>query len=176
MVAVKLRKQKGIALAYLIAVITLLTVISAAWSLTSRSTVQAQWNSDTKRTLLDQYQLIVGRLVYCGVAYPAGDNGTGFRGRFPGAATSVGVDTLVCPGQAVPNNLWSGIGGLTLPATPARFSPWSYTNDATSMRIAVSVTAGVADTQAIGVLDNVVALIGQGAVRSGATMTVQVSL
>ncbi|MFD2274151.1 hypothetical protein ACFS07_32610 [Undibacterium arcticum] len=120
MVNVKKYRQGGF-IGYVLMVIAMLSMVALVAAKMSRSGGQQQWNFETRNTLLDQSKLIRSRVIGCGIAYPSGNNGTGFHARFPATAGTGLVSDLVCPGQPAPNNLWTGVGGMTLPSVPGGF-------------------------------------------------------
>lgn len=167
----KMRHQKGVALSYVLAFIALLSIATTFFAMTQRGAAQSLVNQENRVALLEQSTLIRSRIIGCTVSFPGGDNGTGFRLPYPAATTAVAVRDLTCPGQSGANNLWSGTGGLTLPAPPRIFNNWTFVNDATSMRISISAkTPGDLNTRAV--MDFVVARLGASASRTGDTMTV----
>lgn len=164
----KYRQQGFISYVYL--VIAMLSIVAVAVAAMSRNGGQQQWKFETKNTILDEFKIIRSRVIACGIAYPSGNNGSGFHPRFPATAGTGLVADLVCPGQAAPNNLWTGVGGMMMPAQPGGFSPWRYTNDGTNVRI--SIGASTLDPAALAVLDGLVQRIGATASRSGAVLTI----
>lgn len=165
------RSEQGIAVAYILAAIALLGLVAFMMAKMSNSNVQLQTAFDSKQTLIRQYQLIRSRVLSCGVAYPAGDNGTGVRVRYPATPVSGNVIDMTCPGQPGANNLWSGAGSVTLRAPPAAFTGWMYANDGTSMRLAIQPAVS-GDTRSIGILTSVANRIGDIATVSGSTLTI----
>jgi hypothetical protein len=154
-----MNKQRGIAITYILIFIALATLAAMEVSMMSRGSKQAAVNDAAKTTVLDQWRLIRGRIIACAINYPGGNNGTAYRVRYPAATTPVAVSTLTCPGQTGANNIWSGTGGLTLPAAPSMFNAWTYVNDTTSMRITISANNASNPT-------------GPNATRSGSTLTI----
>ena len=165
------RSERGIALSYILAVIALLTVATMFVARTQRGTAQALINQENRLALIDQFGLIRSRVIACAVTYPGGDNGTSYRTPFPAAMTRTVVRDLTCPGQPGANNLWSGTGGLSLPAPPSLYSDWRFVNDAASMRLEISARVG-GSAIARGVLDGIASRLGNQASRSGDTLTI----
>lgn len=84
-----------------------------------------------------QADFIRTRTLLCGSDYPDGSNGTSYRPALPAATAGVSATAMVCPGTG--QNLWVGTDGVTLPPQPKFMtSGWSYVNDATSARIAIT--------------------------------------
>lgn len=168
----KRTRQQGLIFTYLLIGISLLSFMTMAYSKMSRTSQLGQWNHETREALLEQVSLIRARVIACAVSYPAGDPMTNVR--YPATPASTLVSDLNCPGNPATNkNLWSGTGGLTLPAAPRRFNNWTYSyNASTGIRITISPLAGTSDANAIGVLDTVVTRIGTSATRSGSTLAV----
>lgn len=164
-------KQKGIALAYILAFLALLTLATTFIAKTQRGTAQAISNQENKVALLEQATLVRSRIIGCAVSYPAGDNGTGVRIQYPATPTSGLVRDLTCPGQPGSNNLWTGTGGLTLPSPPKIFNAWRYVNDTSSMRITISASAS-GDPTTLGIMDAIAARLGTSATRNGDVLTV----
>lgn len=166
-----LSRQKGFAIGYLFAALALAGLVAFQLSKTSRTNAQGDVNFQNRAALLDQYHLIRSRILACGINFPYGDNGTTFRIRYPATPGSGLVRDLTCPGQDPPNNLWTGLNGLILPAEPPALNPWRYENDATSMRLSIQARSA-SDTHLLGVMDQVVSTIGSAASRSGDVLTV----
>jgi hypothetical protein len=165
-------KQTGLIFTYLLIGISLLSVMTLAYSKISRSSVIGQWNHEARESLLEQVSLIRGRIISCAVTYPSGDPATNVR--YPSTPPSGLVSDLNCPGNPATNkNIWTGAGGTTLPAPPRRFSNWTYSyTPASGIRINVIATQGTSDGNAIGVMDMVATRIGDSAVRNGKQLTV----
>lgn len=165
------QRQNGF-IAYVFVVIAMLSMVAAAVAAMSRSGGRQQWNFETKNALMDASKIIRSRVIFCGIAFPAGDNGSGFHTRFPATPGTGNVTDLVCPGQPAPNNLWTGKGGLPLPTQPGGFAPWQYVNDGTSVRISLRATGGTTDIAAIAVLDSLALRIGTNASRTADILTI----
>lgn len=164
-------RQQGF-VAYVFVVIAMLSIVAIAASKMSLGGGQAQWKFETRKALLDQSNIIRSRVIACGISYPSGDNGSGFHPRFPATPTSGLVVDMVCPGQPAPNNLWTGVGGMSLRASPGGFSGWKYTNDGANIRISIQANVGISDIGANAILDTIRARIGANASRSGAVLTI----
>jgi hypothetical protein len=163
--------QRGVGLAYLLAFIALLSIVTMSLSQMTRGATRSRLNFDTSMALHEQAQLIRNRILVCAVAYPVGDNGTGFHPTYPATPGSGLLRDAVCPGQPAPGNLWSGTGGLLLPPPPRGFAPWTLSNDAASLRIALAAL-DPADAGARGIIDHLLARLGSGASRSAGVLTI----
>ena len=163
--------QRGF-ISYVFLVIALLAIVGFAAAKMSRAGTHEKWTFDARNTILDQYTTIRTRVISCGINYPSGNNGTGFHIRFPATPVSTLVSDMVCPGQTLANNLWTGVGGLTAPVPPAGFSPWIYTNDGTSIRISLTATVGTTDLQAMRVLNATATKLGSIATVVGPVLTI----
>lgn len=159
-------KQKGLALAYVLGFLALLTLATTFLAKTQRGVAQSLANQEHKIALLDQATLIRGRIIGCAVSFPGGDNGTGFRLQYPAALVATPVRDLTCPGQTGANNLWTGTGGLTLPAPPKVFTDWEYENSGSGLIISIRSTSST-DTTTQGVMDNIAMRLGPSASRVG---------
>lgn len=152
-------------MAYVLATISLIALISYGLAKQSGSNAQLQAAFETKQTLIRQVQLIRSRILSCGIAYPTGNNGNGYvnRVRYPATPVSGKVRDLSCPGLPPgSDNLWTGMGGATVPLPPVAFSEWEYVSDATSMRLRI-VPASSADAASLRVLNAVELRIGETA-------------
>jgi hypothetical protein len=167
----RLKYEQGIAVAYLLASIALLTLVAFTMSKMSDSSTSLKVAFDNKITLIRQYQQIRSRILSCGIAYPGGINGTGFRVQYPGTPASGNLADALCPGHPDKDNLWTGRGGMLLPAPPAAFSQWKYINDATSMRLTIQ-PAATGDAGSIRVLGAVAKRIGSAASMSGEVLSI----
>lgn len=165
------KNQKGVAIAYMLTAIALLGLISFALSRLTTSSKQLEASFETRLALIGQYQMIRSRILSCGIAYPAGDNGTGSRVRYPATPLSERVLDLECPGKPGANNLWNGSGGVRLSAPPPAFSEWGYVNDATSMRLSIEpMTTG--DTSSLSILSGVAIRVGDNASMVGNALVI----
>lgn len=145
-------------------VVALVGLLSATL-LRGGDALQAFSSGNFVASLNGQAALIRSRVLACAIDYPAGDNGSGFQPRYPAAPTATAVSTLLCPGSG--RNLWNGDDGVNLPPALSGVAPWSYVNDATSIRIAV--TAGNGERAAL--LVDAAAQLGPQAVVAGNTLT-----
>lgn len=167
----KKKRERGIALAYVLAFLALMTLATTYLASTQRGVAQSLANQENKVALLEQATLIRGRIIGCVVSFPGGDNGTGVRVQYPAEPASSLVRDLTCPGQPGSNNLWSGTGGLTLPSPPRIFTDWSYQNDGTGLVISIDA-ASPGDPATLGVMDSIAQRLGPSASRAGNTLTI----
>ena len=121
-------------IAYAMAAAALLLAIGVVAIQQARTNSQGNYVFDTTNSLYSTGVLIQTKIRYCPLAFPGGNNGTGFAPQYPGAAVAVLVSTLVCPGRSA-YPLFSGGDGVFLPVTPTGFDGWWYVNDATGVRI-----------------------------------------
>jgi hypothetical protein len=168
-----MRAQRGIGVAYILTFIALVAIVTAAMAKFGRDSVRSRLNFETSSALLEQSQLIRNRLLVCGVSFPAGDNGTGFHPIYPPTPVSGLLADAQCPGQPLPNNLWTGSGGLRLPPSPHGFEQWRYQNDSTSVRVSIAPRVA-GDASALGLVDKVIPRIGDSAARVGDALTVTI--
>lgn len=159
------RHQCGIALLFYVLMVVALVGLLSATLLRGGDALQAFSSGNFVASLNGQAALIRSRVLACAIDYPAGDNGSGFQPRYPAAPTATAVSTLLCPGSG--RNLWNGDDGVNLPPALSGVAPWSYVNDATSIRIAV--TAGNGERAAL--LVDAAAQLGPQAVVAGNTLT-----
>jgi hypothetical protein len=133
----KLRQGGFGLISVILSVVVILAAISASMmgGLNTAGMVKA---GNVSRVVVAQAMTIRSRILQCGADYPTGQNGTGFRVPFPGASTSAAVSSLVCPGNSL--GLWSWPDGVTAPPSIIGFTPWSYVNDASSMRLTITST------------------------------------
>lgn len=165
------RSEDGLAIAYLLASIAVLSLVAFALSKQTGQGVQLKTNFDNKITLIKQYQQIRSRILSCGIAYPGGINDTGFRVQYPGTPVSGNLSDAQCPGHPDKDNLWTGRGGMLLPRPPEAFDQWKYINDATSMRLTIQPTA-TGDAASSGLLNAVAIRIGDTASMSGEVLSI----
>ena len=147
----------------LLTILGVATVASAlAVSLSSASDATAMMRNQAQvSTLVAQASLIRSRILQCGIEYPEGDNGTGFRPPYPAEPNpSPSVSLLTCPGSG--QSLWDSADAVSMPTQVSGFSSWSYSNDAVGMSI--STTAPASDYS--GVANKVAAQLGADAVVS----------
>lgn len=163
--------QRGFGIAYILSFIAILSVVIAALATLSRDSAQSRANLAASTAILDQVQLIRNRILVCGVSYPNGDNLTGIRTMYPSTPGSLLLSDAACPGQPLPNNLWTGTGGLILPPVPPGYAPWRYENDSISMRLELQPLVPGQAT-ALGIFDILLPRLGSGASRSGNVLSV----
>lgn len=138
-----LKLQQGF-ISYLQLAIVLLAVFSVASAQMIRSGNTEQYIFSTRTAIIDQAELIRSRIFFCTINFPAGDNGTGIRPRFPATPTSNNVRDAICPGSA--SNLWTASSSIILPSPPAGFSEWQYQNDGAGLRISISASSATNTT------------------------------
>lgn len=140
------RPPRGYIMAYLLVGITAMSLVAVAVSRSGDDQAERRFVSEAQRVVLHQGELVRAQILLCGTMYPGGNNGSGFRVRYPAAPVSGLVRDLECPG--VPSggnrNLWSGARGVTLPPPPRGMQEWRYANDATSMRIWITADTTMA--------------------------------
>lgn len=151
----KYKKQAGFGvLAMLLIVIAMMSAI-AYFTLSGGDTTNVINNSNITNRIVSQASIIRSRILACGIEYPQGNNGSGFRAQYPAATTAVDIALLTCPG-ANNANLWTLLDGLSSPPVLAGFSNWSYVNDGTSLRITIQPT----NTDGKNAMPNVVSSLG----------------
>ena len=132
------KKQKGIAIAWLLAIITLFSAMMAVYSVMAQANAVQKLIYDTTEKLNTQLSTIHSAVANCALLYPSGNNATGFHAAYPGG-TDVDVTGLDCPGSPYSNkNLWTGRGGERIPNTPTGMGTWKYTNNATGVFVQLS--------------------------------------
>ena len=112
-----------------------------------------------------QAAVIRTRILSCATDYPQGNNQTAYNPRYPAALTAVAVSTLICPGTT--QLLWNNADGITLPPRLSGLSDWTYTNDATSLRISISATTA----ERVPLLTNAALQLGPQATVVDSTLT-----
>ncbi len=165
------RSATGFAAATALFAIALFMLLGFVASSNSRNTARTEFFHATKDQMVAQRDLIANILVLCRAVYPDGDNGTGFHPSYPATpAAPAYVSALICPKPGL--SIWSGDASAMQPRQLPGFTPWSYTNDASSIRIAITANeAGSTFYQNL--LDAVITRIGNSqAVRSGDTLTI----
>lgn len=164
------RSATGFAAATALFSIALFVLLGFFASSTARNNSRAELFHATKDQMVAQRDLIANLLVLCRAVYPDGNNGTPYHPSYPAALTPVPVTSLICPKPGL--SIWSGDASAMQPRPLPGFTPWSYTNDATSIRITISANeAGSTFYQNL--LDAVIAKIGNSqAKRSGGTLTI----
>ena len=132
------KKQKGIAIAWLLAIITLFSAMMAVYSVMAQANAVQKLIYDSTERLHGQMSAIHSGLTNCALLYPAGNNGSGFHAAYPGGNNAL-VTALDCPGSPQTNkNLWTGRGGERIPNPPTGMSPWMYTNNAAGIVVQIS--------------------------------------
>ncbi|MFT5590252.1 MAG: hypothetical protein ACI9ZF_002437 [Bradyrhizobium sp.] len=165
------RSATGFAAATALFAIALFVLLGFVASSTARNNARAEMFHATKDQMVAQRDLIANLLVLCRTVYPDGDNGTGFHPSYPATPGGGLVTSLVCP-KTAPRSIWSGDASAMKPRPMAGFTPWSYINDATSIRIEITANEA-ASTFYQNLLDAVIVKIGNAqAVRNGDTLTI----
>lgn len=159
--------QAGFSLLTIILMVVSLAAGLAYFVANAGLNVQGQLNNLRTNQLVAQAQFIAQRIAKCATDYPDGNNSTGFHIAYPAGSPSVNVSTLTCPKTT--QNLWSGVDGVYLPQPPDGFSVWTYTNDATEIKIAI--TAITADPAT---LTSATTRIGSQATVAGSTLTLTI--
>jgi hypothetical protein len=165
------RPAYGFAATTALFAIALFVMLGFVASSTARNSARAEMFHATKDQMVAQRDLIANLLLLCRTVYPDGDNGTGFHPSYPATPAGGLVTSLVCP-KTAPQSIWFGDANAMKPRPMTGFTPWSYINDATSIRL--EITANEAgSTFYRNLLDAVVVKIGNTqAVRSGDTLTI----
>lgn len=135
------RAVRGFVMGYVLFVIALCSVVVAGLSRATINADAGRRQAEVSDTLVQQVEIIRSKILACGIAYPAGNNGLGYRTAFPASPGSGLVADLQCPGA--PNGaqaLWSGQDGIYAPREAVGLSAWQFAHDASSMRISIEVT------------------------------------
>jgi len=127
------RGERGFAIGPILMVITLIAVVGLFMSAGS-STLSASITTDrTAPNLSSQADLIRAKILECWSA----TQGVATAGYPVGVGVAVGA--LNCPGDpAGSQNLWTGARPTILPLPPQGFGAWSYSNDASGIRIQIA--------------------------------------
>jgi hypothetical protein len=168
------RSQRGVAFAGLLVFIGVLVAASVATARLRNAAATGERVERVRDELLQQASTIRGKLLACVVQWPGGNNGTGHRIPYPAATVSAPVDGLECPGAPTAlQPLWHGTDGVLVPRPMPDFGAWSYTNDATSMRL--SIDAANAFTYTSAAMRSAALRLGTVATISGSTLTIVLS-
>lgn len=163
----------GFAAATVLFSLALFVMIGVATATLSRNSSKTRQFQETKEQMIAQRDVIWSTLLLCKTIFPAGNNGNGFgvRQQFPATPVDGSVASLVCPGQS-PTSIWSGDLTTMSPRALPGFGPWTYVNDATSIRITTTaLDAGSLFYQNL--MDKVITRIGATqASRSADTLTI----
>lgn len=162
-------RQHGAGFAYVLAIIALMVATSTTFYSTARNSHQQQAQYEARKALTNQVAAIRTKVLMCGMAYPNGNNGTGFHPRFPATPNSGLLVDAVCPGSGL--SLWNATDGVFYPPLVRGFTAWTYTNDGTSVRV-TSQAANAGDARENAILDTLASKVGVSASRSGDTLTV----
>ena len=169
----RLRRAKGFAAATALVAIGLFALLGAVAATTARSNAKAKQFHEIKEAMISQADLIWNQLLLCQTLFPTADNGSGngVRLQYPATPADSAVASISCPGQS-PAVIWSGDYRAMAPRPLAGFGPWTYVNDATSIRISTTaVNANVPYYRDL--MDAVASKLGAAqAVRSGDTLTI----
>lgn len=128
------RKQKGVALGYLLGLVALLAVLGAVIAQDSDIKQDAIKQKRATDALVAQALIIRNGLFLCQVSYPAGGASGGTDNRFP--ASTADIRNAECPGTPGVT-VFSGVSDVSYPKRIDGFSEWALTNDGTG----VSITA-----------------------------------
>ena len=166
--------QRGFLMAYLMAVLAIASVVMVAWARLGNQATDGKRVAQLRDSVVSQASLIRSKQMSCTTTYPGGNNGLGFRLAFPAAPVSGLVADLLCPGNPNTNkSLWSTADGIYAPQTLNGLSAWSYSHDAASIRIIISVTgSGNVPTAA---LNNAVLRYGPQASMANGTLTILIA-
>lgn len=136
---VRIARQSGFAVGYLMASLSLLGILSVATVGMTRNSQAFKMEEQHTATLVSQLEQIRTALIWCGVVYPAGNNGTGFNIKYPAGSTAVNAAALTCPGDPGANkNIFQGRKGGYLDPVPNGFGAWQYINDANGIRLSIA--------------------------------------
>ena len=164
------KSSLGFAIGPVLAVIAMIAIAGGSVLKMTSKTARGERIFQNQAEVMNQSRYIGNRLRQCVILYPAGNNGTGFNVKYPGATVAMAVSSLTCPGQPNPNNLWTGKGGTFPPRPIAGFSNWTYQNDASGVRIMLS-SGGIQDNMTV--LQNVASKFSATeAAYSGGVLTV----
>ena len=163
----------GFAAATVLFSIALFVMIGVASSTLARNSLKSRQFQETKDQMIAQRDVIWSTSLLCKTIFPAGNNGNGLgvRQQYPATPGDGSVASLVCPGQS-PTSIWSGDLTTMSPRALPGFGPWTYINDATSIRITTTaLDAGSIFYQNL--MDKVITRIGATqASRSADTLTI----
>ena len=167
------RKQSGFSLLTIMLMVVSLAAGLAYFIANTGVNVQSQLNNLRTNQLVAQSQFIAQRITKCATDYPDGDNLTGFHIAYPAGSPSANVSTLTCPkplqAPSTGTSLWTGKDGVYLPQPPDGFNAWTYTNDATEIKI--TITATTADPAT---LTSAATRIGSQATVAGSAFTLTI--
>src|SRR5215207_8512244 len=77
------RAARGFVMGYVLFVIALCSVVVAGLSRATINADAGRRQAEVSDTLVQQVEIIRAKIVACGVGYPAGNNGLGYRTAFP---------------------------------------------------------------------------------------------
>lgn len=136
-------------MAYLIAAISLLSITIYALSSAVTQNSSLMWVSKASSAVSSQADLIRTKVIACGAAFPAGDNGSAssleiYR-KYPKTPADGLLANVMCPGApAGTQAIWSGRDGVFLRKLPSGFGDWGYTNDSSGIYITTASSSGLA--------------------------------
>jgi hypothetical protein len=131
--------------------------------------------AEVRDDLVQQAELIRSKLIACSLNYPAGNNGTGIRVTYPATPVNLEVGDLACPGAPVGSTaLWSGSDGIYAPKLLIGFSTWKFSNDSSSMRIAITINSPTPSVQA-GLQSAALKLGGQASTTANSVLTLTIA-
>jgi hypothetical protein len=122
--------------------LALLSLTIAAVSRNSINADAGRRQAEVSDALVQQVEVIRSKILACGLTYPAGNNGLGYRLAFPAVPSSALVADLQCPGAPTgQKELWAGQDGIYAPQVPMGLSAWQFQHDAASMRISIQIAS-----------------------------------
>jgi hypothetical protein len=126
---------------FIFAAAALVSVMTAMALLSSNRASKADQQWGTASQITAQANLLRQKILEC--AAQSQDNATGVHKAYPiGSATAASALTCPVTGAAVGTwaNIFTGLDGVFLPPAPTGFGAWTYTNDATSVRLALAAS------------------------------------
>lgn len=124
--------RRGFATAYLIAAISLMSLVAWAGSQMWDANAEIRWIAATTDVVHEQTLLIRKQIIYCGTSFPAGLNSdpsslSPYK-KYP--ASSFSLAQVTCPGAPAAEQLvFGGRDGIFLRKLPSDFGSWSYANN-----------------------------------------------
>lgn len=165
----KIRSQSGFAFLPLVIGSALLLSSIVAYTVyrSGRAPViQIANDTATVNRIYSEYSLIRSVLIACSSAFPAGDNGTGFKPSYPAATTAALVSGLTCPGNAT--SIWDSSNLMYAPRVVTGYTAWTYTNNASGLQIMTTA----ADATKAALLTRALSKIEATASVSSLTLTI----
>lgn len=160
------RRQQGFAiLTYVLVAVALIGIATAVEVLSANNSIVTDRQWAVTGQIVAQANLLRQKLLDC--AGQGGNNATSNHPAYP-VGTNAAVSGLTCPASAA--SVFSGTDGVFLPPAPPGFNSWTYTNDATSVRLLLQVTSAGNVASLTPVLNRAVANFG--AIASGGAAAV----